>query len=162
MDWRDVRAHGTDRGAAFYRTVLEYGNYLWQHGRAARALLCLDRALGADLAAADGWPLPYAALAWVLAHAPPEAFLGNPRIHYQHLAWRMNPPRREQRRWRAWACWAITRRLRPELPGDPRQPGTEPAPAHIEDQLRTLGMPGEADLWRGVLDRSVPKPIGES
>ncbi len=104
MDWRDVRAHGADRGPAFYRTMLEYSHYLWQRGRAARAVLCLDRAFGADLEPTDrgpdagAWPLPFAALAWILARTPPEVFLGNPRVHYQHLAVRMNEPRREHRR----------------------------------------------------------------
>ena len=69
----------------------------------------LDRAFGADLAPGEpvlaAWPLPYAAMAWLLQHTPPETFIGNPRVHFQHLADRMNEPRREQRRWRAWACW---------------------------------------------------------
>ena len=37
------------RGEAFYRDCLEYGQALWQRGYAARSLLCLDRAMGAEL-----------------------------------------------------------------------------------------------------------------
>ena len=157
MDWRDVRAHGADRGPAFYRTVLEYSHYLWQRGRAARAILCLDRAFGADLSATKGpsrsdcWPLPYAAVAWLLARTPPGVFLGNPRIHFQHLADRVNEPRREQRRWRAWACWAISRRVLPHLPGDLRRGAEEPDETVIGTQLARYGHAAETDLWRSVL-----------
>ncbi len=162
MDWRDVRAHGADRGPAFYRTLLEYSHYLWQRGHAARAVLCLDRAFGADLAAgcggapADAWPLPYAALAWYLTHTPPGVFLGNPRVHYQHLAVRMNEPRREQRRWRAWACGAICRRVRPNLAGDPRSHHREPEEAVIRAHLARHGGLAEAEMWRRVLESCRP------
>jgi hypothetical protein len=164
MDWRDLRAHGTDRGPEFYLTALRYGHYLWRQGRAARAILCLDRAMGADLrgpggaAARAAWPLPYAALTWMLEQAPPGVFLGNPRIHYQHLAARMNNPRRDQRRWRAWACGALARRVRPQWPGDPGFAGREPGVAVIAARLRRHGSAGEAALWRRVLARSGRAP----
>jgi hypothetical protein len=155
MDWRDLRRHGADRGPAFYFTGLEYAHCLWHSGRPARAILCLDRAFGAELRAGDPelarWPLPYAALAWLLAHTPPGVFLGNPRVHFQHLADRMNEPRRELRRWRAWACWAITRRTLPHLPGDPRNRANEPTEAAITAQLARHGHVNEPDLWLGVL-----------
>ena len=160
MDWRDVRAHGADRGPEFCRTLLEYSHYLWLRGQSARAILCLDRAFGADAARPDCWPLPYAALAWILAHTPPGTFLGNPRIHYQHLADRVNEPRREQRRWRAWGCWAITRRMLPRLPGDPRCRDPEPDEATIGAQLGRHGSAGEAALWRGILHTC--SPAGDS
>lgn len=168
MDWRDVRAHGLDRGPAFYFTVLSYGHYLWQRGQAARAILCLDRAFGADLRGFGGepmlaqWPLPYAALAWLLGHISPGVFLGNPRVHYQHLAERMNEPRREQRRWRAWACWAITRRVLPDLPGDPKCRGQEPGVKVIAARLALHGLPAEPESWRRALGESgpaAPKPL---
>jgi len=156
MDWRDVRAHGGDRGPAFYHTALEYGHYLWRRGRAARAILCLDRAFGAELGRAPPWPLPYAALAWILRQAPAAVFIGNPRVHYQHLAGRMNEPRRELRRWRAWACWAITRRVLPHLPGDARHAVEEPDAERIGAQLTRHGNPAEADLWHGVWEACSP------
>jgi hypothetical protein len=86
-------------------------------------------------------------------HAPAGVFIGNPRVHYQHLADRMNEPRRDQRRWRAWACWALARRLRPEWPGDPRHAVVEPTFAEIAARLDAHGIAGETALWRSVLER---------
>jgi hypothetical protein len=156
MDWRVYQTHGRDRGPEFYRTTLEYGHYLWQQGLVARAILCLDRAMGTDLHGRESilaeWPIPYAAMRWILAHCPNGVFMGNPRVHFQHYADRMNEPRREQRRWRAWACWAITRRTLPHLLGDPRHQVREPAEDEIEQKLQEVGLPGEAGLWRHVME----------
>lgn len=156
MDWRALHLHrGDARGPEFYLACLEYGQHLWQRGLAARAILCLDRALGADLRGDEAVlatrPLPYAALVWVLQKTPPGVFLGNPRVHFQHLAGRMNEPRCEQRRWRAWACWALTRAVFPALPGDPRHGVAEPSPALITENLRVHGHAGEATRWQEVL-----------
>ncbi len=156
LDWRVLHAfRESERGGAFYLACLEYGHALWQRRLAARALLCLDRALGADL---DGTepvlrthPLPYAAMAWLIAEAPADVFLGNPRVHFQHYADRMNAPRREQRRWRAWACWALARVVRPDLPNDPRHQVVEPALAEIAAGLGAHGHAGEAELWQREL-----------
>lgn len=146
------------RGAGFYRDCLEYGQVLWLRGFAARALLCLDRAMGAELVGTEPvlleFPVPYAAMAWVIATTPSGVFLGNPRVHFQHYADRMNEPRRDQRRWRAWACWAIARAVRPDLPGDPRHAVIEPRPEAIAASLRLHGLPGEAELWRDELERA--------
>ena len=49
MDARALTAHGDERDADFYVTALTYGQYLWQRGLAARAILKVDRALLADL-----------------------------------------------------------------------------------------------------------------
>jgi hypothetical protein len=155
MDWRNFSIHGDDRGEGFYTTALEYGHYLWHCGLAARAILCLDRAFGADLKGSEAvlltWPLPYAAMAWFLTHTPAGVFMGNPRVHFQHYAGRMNEPRREQRRWRAWACWAIVRTVLPHLPGDPKHQVEEPALSLIAEKLADHGHPGEVDLWRKVV-----------
>ncbi len=156
LDWRTLHVHRGDvRGGAFYHDCLEYGHALWQRGLAARAILCLDRALGADLRGDEPilheWPLPYAATAWFISHTPRETFLGNPRVHFQHYAGRMNEPRREQRRARAWACWAIARAVRPDLPGDPQHHVVEPSLEEIAGQLQVRGHAGEPDLWRAVL-----------
>jgi hypothetical protein len=146
-----------DRGADFYFACLEYGHALWQRGFAARALLCLDRALGADLNGGEPvlqqYPLPYAAMVWLIGRTPPEVFLGNPRVHFQHYADRMNEPRREQRRWRAWACWALARGVRPDLPNDPKHHVIEPTLVQIETGLSAHGLAGEATLWRTELER---------
>jgi hypothetical protein len=158
LDWRALHAfRETDRGADFYFACLEYGHALWLKGCAARSLLCLDRAFGAELTGDEDvlrrHPLPYAAMTWFIGYTPPGVFLGNPRVHFQHYADRMNEPRREQRRWRAWACWAIARAVRPNLPNDPKHDVIEPTLGEIETALRTHGHPAEAELWRGELDR---------
>ena len=157
MDASALSAHGPDRDAEFYLTALTYAHYLWQQGFAARAMLKLDRALLSDLRGDEPvlqtWPLPYPAIAWVLRHTPPDVFLGNPRVHFQHLADRMNEPRREQRRWRTWACWQITRKVRPEFGPDPRHVVSEPAVDQITVQLEIHGIPGEAAYWRTVLQQ---------
>ena len=49
-----LSAHGPARDGAFYLTALTYGHYLWQQGQVARAILKLDRALGAAGAFVDG------------------------------------------------------------------------------------------------------------
>jgi hypothetical protein len=151
MDASALTAHGATRDAAFYHTALIYAHCLWQRGLAARAILSLDRALGADLRGDEAilgqFPLPYRSMAWFLRHAPPTVFIGNPRVHFQHLADRMNEPRREQRRWRIWACWQIARLVRPEFPADPRHRVTEPTVAEIAQQLAIHGIPGEEAQW---------------
>jgi hypothetical protein len=157
LDWRALHAHRTsERGAEFYLDCLEYGHALWQRGLAARAILCLDRALGADLRGDEPvlgqWPLPYPAMRWLIAQTPPDVFVGNPRVHFQHFADRMNEPRREQRRWRAWGCWALVRAARPEFPADPRHIVVEPTLAEIAAGLRRHGLADEIKVWRAALD----------
>ena len=158
MDASALSAHGSGRDAGFYLTALTYAHYLWRQGFAARAILKLDRALLSDLRGEEpvlrDWPLPYAAMAWCLRHTPAEVFLGNPRVHFQHLADRMNEPRREQRRWRTWACWQICRIVRPEFPADPQHRVAEPTVEQIAGKLTLHGLPGEAELWREVLRNS--------
>ena len=156
LDWRTLHAHrAAPRGAVFYFACLEYAQALWTRGLAARAILCLDRALGARLRGDEpvlaAWPLPYAALDWILRQSAPEGLVGNPRIHFQHYAGRMNAPRREQRRWRAWACWALARAAHPGLAGDPRHRIKEPTRTQIARRLARHGLPGEEALWRQVL-----------
>jgi len=155
MDARALTAHGDERDADFYLTALTYAQYLWQRGLAARAILKLDRALLADVRGDEPvlqqWPLPYAPIGWMLKHTPPDIFIGNPRVHFQHLADRMNEPRREQRRWRIWACWAIACAVRPADPADPKHVVTEPKLEEIHAHLLRHGIPGEADLWRRLL-----------
>lgn len=157
MNASALSAHGADRGAGFYLTALTYAHYLWQQGQAARALLKLDRALLSDLQGDErvllDWPLPYAAMAWFLRHTPADVFIGNPRVHFQHLADRMNEPRREQRRWRTWACWKICRAVRPEFPADPTHTVLEPSADQIAAQLDAQGLPGERTQWQTVLQQ---------
>ncbi len=158
LDWRTLHVHREDvRGAEFYHDCLEYAHALWQRGLAARALLCLDRAFGADLRGDEPvlreWPSPYAALVWFLRHAPSANLVGNPRVHFQHYAGRLEGPRREARRARAWACWALTRVVLPELPGDMKHEVTEPTVEEIARQLGVHGWQREEAHWRAVLHR---------
>ena len=161
MDAGALSAHGESRDGAFYLTALTYSQYLWQRGSVARAMLKLNRGFGADLRGDEPelrlWPLPYAAMGWFVQYAPADVFIGNPRVHFQHLADRMNEPRREQRRWRAWACWWLTRTLRPEFPGDPRHAVIEPEKGEIYSALTRHGHPHEAAVWLGLVD-SFSKP----
>jgi hypothetical protein len=162
LDWRALHVHRDDvRDVEFYHDCLEYAHSLWQRGLAARALLCVDRAFSADLRGEEPllreWPLPYAAAAWFLTHTPPEIFIGNPRVHFQHYADRMNHPRRDQRAWRAWACWALTRAVRPEFPADLKHPVIEPTLDAISEGLRTHGHPGEVALWQAEMKNAGPR-----
>lgn len=160
LDHRHLGRHDEARDADFYLSCLEYGHSLWRRGLAARAVLCLDRAMGADLRGDEpvlrAWPMPYAAMAWFLVHTPPDVFIGNPRVHFQHYADRMNQPRREQRSARAWACWALTRRLRPDWPADPKHAVAEPTEDEIAERLDTHGLPGETAAWRAILAACAP------
>ncbi len=151
MDWRELRQHGDERGGEFYRSALTYGQFLWHRGLAARALLAVDRALLADVPPGDPvlahWPLPYSALRWIMTHASPAALVGNPRVHYQHLAGRMKGPRAAQRQARAWAAWYLARSVNPAWPGDPKHLVPEPSLEEITLNLDRHGLPHEAAIW---------------
>jgi hypothetical protein len=158
MTWRDLRRHGDERGGEFYLSALTYGQHLWQRGLAARALLAVDRALLADVRgdepALAAWPLPYRALRWMLTHAEPAALVGNPRVHYQHLAARLRGPRAAQRRARAWAAWRLARLAHPAWPKDPHPPTREPRNAQIAAALAAHGLPGEVEIWRAAVEEA--------
>jgi hypothetical protein len=148
-----------DRGPDFYVTAMQYGQSLWLQGYPARAVLVLNRALGCDLNGSEPvlarWPLPYQAMAWLLKHHLPGQFIGNPRVHWQHLATRMVEPRKEIRTWRAWACWRMACVLFPGMPGDERQivreAVVEPGQVEISWNLERFGHPGEVALWQEAL-----------
>ena len=152
MDWRELRRHGDGRGAEFYMSALTYGQYLWRRALAARALLAVDRALLSDVPEGDPvlgqWPLPYSALRWIMSQASATALVGNPRVHYQHLAGRMKGPRALQRRGRAWAAWHLARLANPAWPADTKHRVTEPTREEIILQLERYGLPGEAMVWQ--------------
>lgn len=162
MSWRDLAAYREDQGADFYLEALTYGQTLWQRQLPARSLLALDRALFADVPAEATvlarWPLPYRAVLWIILHNPPGSFIGNPRVHFQHLADRLRGKREAQRRWRTWACWGLVHAACPELPGDTKHAVDEPTPACIENQLQTHGIAGEATLWREIFE-DIPEMV---
>jgi len=160
LDWRVLHGFRDEhRGADFYFACLQYAQSLWERGLAARAILCLDRALGADLKGHEEvlarWPLPYEALTWMLESCPEGLFVGNPRVHFQHYADRLSGPRREQRAWRAWACWRLACAINPLWPNDPRHAVVEPSDSAIQDGLTEFGFAGEATLWATVLHRYI-------
>ena len=159
LNWHHLRQPDGNRGPAFYLCCLEYAQYLWLNHTPARSLLAIDRALFADVKGDEEqlkrWPLPYAGVVWIIRHATDRDFLGNPRIHFQHLADRINDPNRQIKKWRAWACWYLVRRNRPDLEGDP-QHAVEPPPERlVADALQRHGIPNESDLWKSVLTQHV-------
>jgi hypothetical protein len=156
MSWRDLNKFGLERGTGFYHTALAYAQYLWLGRYSARAILLLNRALYADLSGSEAvlqnWPLPYRALHWILGNHPGDSFLGNPRVSYQHLAGRIRGRNLQRRQWRAWACWYIVRQTLPELPPDLDETVEEPHSTAIFAGLEAYGIPGEAELWRSVVE----------
>ncbi len=161
MSHADLGRHGARRDAAFYFSALQYGHYLWLHGHAGRALLALARGLYADLQPTEpllrDWPLPYAALEWMITTHPSDDFPGNPLLSFQHQACRMPEPRRWQRCARAWAVWALIQRHRPSLTSDPALPC--PSTTAIFHLLQQHGHPSEAELWaERITLRSVLPP----
>ena len=159
----DSRAMGKERGEAFYEFCHRYAQSKWMSGLPAQALLQLNKAMSADLrgdeAVLEERPIPYAVMAWILEQRPDRRgqFLANPRRHWQHYATRMSGPRAELRTWRAWACHAIAVRIlaAEEFPDDEEQIANEgvavPDLEEIRGQLVRLGLPGEAELWSGLV-----------
>jgi hypothetical protein len=156
MSYRDVRSAAAVGVEAYYLKSLHYGHFLWQQGHGGRAILALTRALYADLAETATvlrqWPLPYAAIAWVVRQHPGDDFPGNPRVSFQHQATRMRGHRNEIKRARAWAVWSIIRVARPSLPPDIKQAIEEPQVESIEAGLRRWGHAGESSLWLKALE----------
>ena len=143
--------------ADFYFSALKYGHYLWLSGNAGRSVLALTRALYANVHEAapvlEKWPLPYAALKWIIANHPFDSFPGNPRISFQHQATRLRGERQALRRARAWAVWALVRKAKPNLCGDDSQGIEEPTIDWIAEQLQKQGHKNEAIIWHAALDR---------
>ncbi len=160
MSAADTKKLGGSRDAVFYRTALEYAQSLWLERLPARALLLLNRAMGADLGGEEevlgDYPIPYRAVIWILRNRLEEDFIGNPRRHWQHLATRMSGPRPDLRTWRAWACWALAREALPDFPADEKQIReegiVEPSLEEISASLEKLGFPGEVEEWKGALE----------
>ena len=144
---------------AFYLTALRYGHYLWLQGHASRAILAITRALYTDLdqsaAVLKQWPLPYAALKWIVANHSSDDFPGNPRISFQHQATRLRGHREDLRRARAWAVWTLICDARPSLPADTKQDVQEPNVAEVEQGLKSHGLMKEAMAWKAVLNETM-------
>ena len=150
-----------DYSVDFYHASLRYAQSLWLEGKAAQALLQLNKSFMAELDGTEEilghWPLPYAAKRWVMLNCPPGEFLGNPVRHYQHLATRMSGPRTELRRWRAWGCFHLAESVLPveSNPRDEHQIADEriviPSVEQVLESLERLGLPGEGALLVKVL-----------
>lgn len=146
-------------GERFYLQALQCGQSLWRQGLPAQALLMFNRALGADLQGGEEvleqWPLPYAAVAWVMENRKDDQFIGNPRRHFQHLATRMVEPRKAVRTARAWACWGMACRVFPDYPADEKQlieeGVVEPTREGIVGMLEREGIAGELEIWQQAL-----------
>lgn len=154
LSWRDLAAWRDERGTELYLTCLEYAQQLWLDGLPARALLAVDRALYCDVPTGNevltAYPMPYRAIGWMVGQ-PADGFTGNARVHYQHLADRVQGERANLKKWRAWAAWAVVRLVRPDLSGDPRHQVVEPTLAEIEAGLNRFGVEGEATQWRRAI-----------
>lgn len=156
LDFRYLRRSGvvSGQGANFYLSALTYGQFLWQERLTARALLAVTRALYTDLegeeSVVEQWPLPYAALAWLVANHPGDGFMGNPRLSFQHQADRVRGPRAPLKAARAWAVWRLIGIIRPDLPGDPRHHVTPPDDDAICHRLDLFGLPSEVTQWQAA------------
>jgi hypothetical protein len=158
MTWRDLESAREAGEPAHYLACLRYGQFLWTEGLPARSLLAVDRGLFCDVPSGHpvmaSHPLPYAAIRWMVTQDIGESFIGNPRVHYQHLADRVRGGREHRVRWRAWAAWAVVRAARPDWPADPRHEVTEPTAEEIEAGLRAHGVDGEPLVWNAALSAS--------
>jgi hypothetical protein len=152
INWRSMKSA---EGVEFYMTALAYAQLLWKQNLPARAILAVDRALLMNLSGEEAelliWPLPYRAMAWMVSNYDEAAFVGNPRVHFQHLATRVKGDRKDQRKWRAWASWYLARQARPDLPGDSNQNISEPSLEQIREGLETYGIAKEAETWKYVV-----------
>lgn len=144
MTYKDLRPYRDNQRDEFFAVALRYANYLWMQGLPARALLAMDRALFADLRETDqvlnDYEIPYCALVWFLRNPQEGKFIGNPRVHYQHLADRVQGERSEIKKWRTWACWYLTCLACPGLEGDPSHTFDAPTQKTILKGLEEYGI----------------------
>lgn len=161
MSFRDLqiaRMHGPESA---YRVNLQYAQWLWQHGLPARAILAMDKALFLCLSmshpAVQANPLPYAALVWIVRNAKVDQFLGNPRIHYQHMADRVRGCKACQKAIRAWACWHLVCHWRPDLPADEQHAFSAPDwPATCASVAEFFGE-AEGKCLEAMLEGTMPE-----
>ena len=146
----DITALGADRGTVFVETCLRYAQSLWIEGFPAKSILLINRAL--SVPCADIEP-PYRAIAWMLQNRPTDAFIGNPRRHWQHYATRMNDGHKELRIWRAWACWYLASLILPEseFPGDHAQIRAEGTTEPTRREIAAHLPPADLSAWEAVL-----------
>lgn len=140
-----TRAHRSQCADEYYLACLELAQSLYLCGRPAQAILQLDKAMMAILAAnselTQQYPIPYSAMRWIMEHSADSGFLGNPVRHFQHLASRMNrnQPQPELRIARAWCCLHLAEAVlsSEQFPRDIRQIDTESLCIPTVDQAIT-------------------------
>lgn len=162
MDWKSLAACRDKPGSMLYLTALRYTHYLWQRGLAARALLAAERALfcplKGDEAVLRNWPLPYLPIAWMVNNHSGDTFIGNPRVHFQHLADRVRGNGSGLKSARAWFCWHLVRTVAPHYPADPLHQVTVPDVSALMAVLAAQGLPGEPAVARQALDITATWP----
>lgn len=163
MNYRSLSAHGERRDAAFYLSALSYGQFLWQSGRSARAILAITRGLYSEVSDRDSiltqFPLPYKAIGWIVRNHPGDSFLGNPRVSFQHQADRVRGARRPLLSTRAWAAWWVVRVADPLLMGDPNHIVREPSPDEIVLGLERYGITSERLTWDRAVSEFIQTPL---
>lgn len=108
-----TREHRKECAVEFYMACLELAQSLWLQQLPAQAILQLNKSMMAVLPAnhevLKTYPIPYAAMHWIISNAASKEFIGNPPRHFQHLATRMNHklPQPELRIARAWCCFHL-------------------------------------------------------
>ena len=161
MSAADMRSYRERGGGDFYLAALRCAQSLWQMGKPAQSILMLNKAWSVDITGNEQilikWRPPYMALRWILENAPPDAFLGNPVRHFQHLASRMSGPRSEVRAWRAWACMHLGEAVLPSTLFARDVVQVEKEGLIIPDlkeclrKIQTLGWADESDDLKGAL-----------
>lgn len=128
MSYRDLCTARLENAVHYVDRAYEYANYLWQHGTSARAILALIKGVYADSFSRESeqLPSPFHAYKWMLARYDGADFLGNPRISFYHQAHRMPEQQAAKNRDQAWAFWYLTRKARPTLPADEKEPEIVP------------------------------------
>jgi hypothetical protein len=155
-----ARVFAESKCGHFYAASLCLAQSYWRQAKPAQAILQLNKAFMADLRGDEevlqSWPAPYGVLVWMLHHRPPQAFVGNPVRHFQHLATRVSGQRREIRSWRAWGCFHLARRVLPAdgFPPDEVQIERErleiPAWERVSQAIRHGGWRGEGEQLHRV------------
>jgi len=160
MSFRDLQVARINGPESAYRVNLQYAQWLWQHNLPARAILAMDKALflclPMDHPTVQANPLPYAALVWIVRNAKAGQFLGNPRVHYQHLADRVRGGKACHKATRAWACWHLVCRWRPDLPADVQHAFNAPDwPATCASIAEVFGE-AERGFLKAIFEGSIP------
>ena len=151
--------HRKECAELFYLSCLELSQSYWIQGKQAQSILQINKALMADIDDFKNFS-PYMALSWLLKNRRNGEFLGNPVLHFQHLATRMSGLRKDLRIYRAWACFYISKYILPskEFPEDLDQISKEslvfPDINEVYSKLNVTGLLSECDFFLEALNAS--------